>query len=60
MSRSYTPGLKILAHTKIIINRLLPLKGQVHFKMGDVVKADDIVASTKIPGNIQMINTSYL
>jgi len=56
MSRSYTPGLKILSHTKVIINRLLPLKGLVHFKVGDEVKADDIVASTEIPGNVQMIN----
>ena len=56
MSRSYTPGLKILAHTKVIINRLLPLKGKVHFKMDDVVKADDIVASSEIPGNVQMMN----
>ena len=56
MSRSYTPGLKILSHTKVNINRLLPLKGVVHFKVGDVVKADDIVASTEIPGNVQMVN----
>ena len=52
MSRSHTPGLKILSHAKIVVNRLLPLKGLVHFKIGDVVKADDIVASTEIPGKV--------
>ena len=29
---------------------------QQYFKVGDVVKADDIVASTEIPGNVQMMN----
>ena len=58
MSRSYTPGLKILSKTKIIINRILPMKGNVHFKVGEMVKSQDIVASTEIPGNVQMINVS--
>ena len=58
MSRSYTPGLKVLSKTKIIVNRLLPMTGDVHYKVGDEVEADDIVASTKIPGNVQMINIS--
>ena len=58
MSRSYTPGLKVLSKTKIIVNRLLPMKGDVHYKVGDEVEANDIVASTKIPGNVQMINVS--
>ena len=38
MSRSYTPGLKILSRTKIVINRLLPMKGTIHYKVGDLVK----------------------
>jgi len=58
MSRSYTPGLKVLSKTKIIVNRLLPMKGNVHYDIGDNVKADDIVASTEIPGNVQMLNIS--
>ena len=52
MSRSYTPGLKVLSHTKIVTNRLLPIRGEVHYKVGDTVLADDIVASTEIPGNV--------
>ena len=58
MSRSYTPGLKVLSKTKIIVNRLLPMKGNVHYEVGDKVESNDIVASTKIPGNVQMINVS--
>ncbi len=58
MSRSYTPGLKVLSKTKIIKKRLLPMKGTVHLKEGDVVDADKIVASTKLPGNVQMLNVS--
>ena len=56
MSKSYTPGLKILEKTSIEKERILPLKGKVHVKEGDKVDADNVVASTKIPGNVQMLN----
>lgn len=58
MSKSYTPGLKILESTKIIKERKLPLRGTINFKVGDVVKKDDIVASTFLPGNVHMVNIS--
>ena len=58
MSRSYTPGLKILAQTKIIKKRQLPMKGTVHLKIGDIVKPDAVVASTELPGNVQMVNVA--
>ena len=58
MSKSYTPGLKILESTKIIKERKLPLKGTISFKIGDVVRNDDIVASTFLPGNVHMVNIS--
>ncbi len=56
MSKSYTPGLKVLKQINIIKERLLPLKGKVHVEVGDEVKSNTIVASTEIPGNVQMIN----
>ena len=56
MSKSYTPGLKILKNTKILKERRLPLKGDIDCKIGDQVKNDTIVASTFIPGSIQMLN----
>ena len=58
MSKSYTPGLKILEKTSIKKERILPLKGKVHVHEGDKVDADNVVASTKIPGNVQMINVA--
>jgi len=56
MSKSYTPGLKVLRDTNIVKDRLLPLKGNVHVKQEDIVDSDTIVASTEIPGNVQMVN----
>ncbi len=58
MSRSYTPGLKILSRTKIRKQRQLPLKGIVHLNVGDEVSPDKIVASTELPGNVQMLNVA--
>ena len=56
MSKSYTPGLKILEKTSIDKDRILPLKGKVHVEEGTMVDANKIVASTEIPGNVQMVN----
>jgi len=58
MSKSYTPGLKILENASIKKKRILPLSGQLHVEKDDLVKSDQIVASAKIPGNVQMINVS--
>ena len=58
MARSYTPGLKVLKDTNISKERRLPLKGNVHVKTDDIVTSDTIVASTEIPGNVQMINVA--
>ena len=58
MSKSYTPGLKVLNQTKIYKDRILPMKGEVHTDIGEEVLHDKIVASTQIPGNVHMINLS--
>ena len=58
MSKSYTPGLKVLKNTTVIKERLLPLKGEVHVNEEDLVESNTIVASTEIPGNVQMINVA--
>ncbi len=58
MSKSYTPGLKVLEDTKVIKERLLPLKGKVRVKQNDIVESNTIVASTEIPGNVHMMNVS--
>jgi len=36
--------------------RRLPLKGEVLVKVGDLVKADDIVARTELPGDVERLN----
>ena len=56
MSKSYTPGLKILKNTTVIKERILPLKGMVHVKNKDKVDSDTIIASTNIPGHVHMVN----
>ena len=56
MSKSYTPGLKVLKYSKVSKERLLPLKGKVHIDVDSTVESDTIVASTEIPGNVQMLN----
>ena len=58
MSKSYTPGLKVLEKTSVKKERLLPLSGTVHVSVEQSVSPDEIVASTKIPGNVQMINVA--
>ncbi len=58
MSKSYTPGLKVLKDADITKERLLPLKGNVHVTENDIVESDTVVASTEIPGNVQMINVA--
>tara|TARA_B110000116_G_scaffold110320_1_gene95638 strand:+ start:375 stop:1496 length:1122 start_codon:yes stop_codon:yes gene_type:complete len=58
MAQSYTPGLKVLANTPSEKVRQLPLKGEVLVEVGDSVSADTVVASTHIPGNVQMLNVA--
>ena len=60
MAHAYTPGLKVLHETKVIKERRLPLKGDVLRKKGEMVKPDEIVAKTYLPGNVQMVNVANL
>ena len=58
MAHAYTPGLKVLQYSKVKKNRRLPIKGEVNKKKGDQVQADDIVAKTNLPGNVQMVKVA--
>ncbi|NQU67510.1 MAG: hypothetical protein HQ510_06170 [Candidatus Marinimicrobia bacterium] len=60
MSRTYTPGLKVLHNTTVRKVRQLPLRGKVNLAIGDIVKPDRVVASTHIPGNVHMVNAAIL
>ena len=58
MAHAYTPGLKVLKESKIQKTRQLPLRGKVLVKTGQSVSPDTIVASTELPGNVQMLNVA--
>ena len=60
MAHSYTPGVKVLKKTVFKKERILPLKGEVLVKDGDLLNPDTIVASTNLPGNVQMLKVSNI
>ena len=60
MAHAYTPGLKMLAQTIVRSERRLPLMGDVLVEVGNQISAEDIVAQTDLPGNVQMIHAANL
>ncbi|MEO0136920.1 MAG: hypothetical protein ABIL40_08575 [candidate division WOR-3 bacterium] len=60
MAHAYTPGLKVLAYTVVEKQRRLPLPGEVLVKEGERVHAEQIVAKTSLPGNVQTVNVAGL
>ncbi len=60
MAHAYTPGLKVLAHTVLTKQRRLPLPGKILVSKGEKVAAEQVVASTNLPGNVQTLNVAGL
>ena len=58
MAHAYTPGLKVLHHAKVEKNRRLPIKGKITKQVGDLLKPEDVVAKTDLPGNVQMLKVA--
>ena len=58
MAHAYTPGLKVLQHSKVRKERRLPIKGEVKMQKGDIVQADEIIAKTNLPGNVHMVKVA--
>lgn len=56
MTHAYTPGLRISEKKVVTSHRTLPLLGDVMVKMGDALKAEDVVARAHLPGKVQAIN----
>jgi hypothetical protein len=56
MAQVYTPGLTISKGMIVRKDRILPLKGKVVVKEGDIVKSDDVVARTDLPGDVIAVN----
>lgn len=60
MAHSYTPGLKVTEKMKITKKRILPLKGDVIVKVGDMVEPETVVARTELPGNVEPLNVANI
>jgi len=58
MAHAYTPGLKVTDKLLVKKHRILPLKGEVIVKVGDIVSPDDVVARTHLPGNVVPLNVA--
>lgn len=56
MGDAYTPGLTVTGATTVRKTRRLPLPGNVIVKVGDKVKASDVVARTELPGRVHLVN----
>jgi len=58
MGHAYTPGLRATETTILRKERRLPLAGKVHVEQGRRVTAEDLVASTDLPGNVTTVNVA--
>ncbi|MFT7465133.1 MAG: biotin carboxyl carrier protein [Pseudohongiellaceae bacterium] len=56
MGHAYTPGLKVSAAADFLRSRLLPIRGEVLVRQGDVVDPDTVVARALLPGNVSTLN----
>lgn len=59
-AHAYTPGLRVSPLFRVKKLRRLPLPGEVLVKKGDRVNYDDIVARTKLPGDIKLISAAAI
>lgn len=60
MAHAYTPGLKVTGRTIVRKERRLPLPGETLVEKGQLVKGDDIVARTELPGDVTTVNAGGL
>lgn len=60
MATSFTPGLRVAETTLITKDRILPLRGNVTVKVGEHMAAEQVVASTDLPGNVIPLNAANL
>lgn len=58
MAQAYSAGLTVTENITLRKERILPLKGEVLVKKGDMVKAQDLVAQTLLPGKVMPFNLS--
>lgn len=58
-THGYTPGLRVTERAVIRRARRLPLPGTIHVQVGDQVTAEQLVASTELPGNVVNVNVAH-
>ncbi|MBQ7528422.1 hypothetical protein IJT10_00765, partial [bacterium] len=58
MGSAYIPGLKVTDYTELEIERRLPLQGKVVVEEGQKVAWNTVVASTFLPGKVELVNVS--
>jgi len=58
-THGYTPGLRVTERALIRRMRRLPLPGRIHVQVGDQVTAEQLVASTELPGNVANVNVAH-
>ncbi|MCH2137614.1 MAG: hypothetical protein MK074_00995 [Phycisphaerales bacterium] len=56
MAKAYTPGLLVTGFREHRCRRILPIAGEVNVSIGDVVTANDVVAETNLPGDVNPVN----
>ncbi|MDP2173060.1 MAG: hypothetical protein Q8M98_06505 [Candidatus Cloacimonadaceae bacterium] len=56
MGQAYSAGLTVTDSIILKKERILPLKGQVLVKKGDMVKAETVIAETLLPGKVIPFN----
>ena len=60
MAHAYTPGLLVSDNVTITKRRILPLKGRVIVKNGQILSPDDVVARTELPGEAKLMNVANM
>ncbi len=60
MAHAYTPGLRVTPWSTIRKERRLPLAGEVMVAKGDRVEAEQVVARTELPGNVQPVKAASI
>ena len=58
MAAIFTPGLTVTERHVVQKVRQLPLEGDVMVAVGDLVTADTVVASTRLPGKVFPVNVA--
>ncbi len=56
MAHAYTPGLRVARKSRLTRERVLPLKGELLVKVGDAVRAEDVIAKSELPGPVTVLN----